>query len=491
MSLRDYQEKAVAEIRKEFTSGNRKVLLRLATGSGKTVIFSHMIKTAAERGLHAAVIVRGRKLVDQASRRLARESVPHGVMMANHWRNRPHEKIQVISIDTAISRNLRPKVDLLIIDECHLATSEGYKRFLSDYPEAFVVAVTATPYVEKGLRHVANKIVHPITMLDLIAQGYLVPFRYFAPSEPDLRNVKVSSSTKDYVNAELGEVMGTSVLTGKVIDHWIKIAQGLPTICFCVNIKHSKMMVEKFLSAGIAAEHCDADSTDNERDQTIRRLESGETKVVCNVGIFCTGIDIVSLGAIIMARPTKSKNLFIQQAGRGTRIFEGKENCILLDHSGNLHRHGFPTDEPEVDLDGKEKHTNKKEAKLCKECFAYYRGVQCPECGAEPKAVERVEIEETDDELKEIAQETDLILRELKKLQLEAKNKGRKQAWAFYRLVELYGSNAMPYIPSWFKNIYTRSVMQNKEKDLFEAVSSPDPFSNSPFTGASISRSSI
>lgn len=467
-SARPYQQQSIDEIKNEFKKGNKKVLLWLATGGGKTFIFSRMVKEAAARGKRAIIVVRGRKLVDQASQRLFREHVPHGVLMAGHWNYRPQLPIQVCSIDTLIARGLKPEADLIILDEAHLATSEGYKQFLAQY-DTFVVAVTATPYVDKGLRHVADAIVHPIKMLGLIELGYLVPFRYFAPAEPDLSDVKVSSSTKDYVSDQLEQAMVAGQLTGKIIDHWIKIANGLPTICFAVNVHHSKLLVEKFRAAGVAAEHCDADVPDAERNEIIKRVESGETKVVCNVGIFCTGVDIPSLGAIIMARPTKSKNLYIQQAGRGTRIFPGKENCILLDHAGNINRHGLPTDEPDVDLDGREEKKHVKESKICKNCFAVYRASKCPECGVEAPPAPAIEIAETNDELRELTNiEIDPIKRMLKDLQKQAKQKARKPAWAFYKLIDRFGyESAKPYLPEWFVKRYNE----------------PGPIFNSPYTG--------
>lgn len=469
--IRQYQTESLDLIRNEFIAGKKKVLLWLATGGGKTFIFSKMIKEAASRGLSAIVVVRGRKLVDQASQRLFRERVHHGVLMAGHWNYRPHIPIQVCSIDTLIARQLRPKADLIIIDEAHMATSEGYKKFLSLY-DTFVVSVTATPYCDKGLRHVADTVVHPISMQGLIDAGYLVPFRYFAPSEPDLTEVAVSRSTKDYVSEQLETAMVAGQLTGKIIDHWKKIAEGRPTICFAVNVHHSKLLVDNFLMNGVTAEHCDADTPDGERNAIISRLESGETKVVCNVGILSTGVDIPSLGCIIMARPTKSRNLYVQQAGRGTRIANEKTNCILLDHAGNINRHGLPTDEPDVDLDGKETKKIVRESKTCKNCFAVYLGKECPECGVEAPAPPKVDILETEEELKELTEaDLDIVTRTHKQLLRDALQKGRKPAWAHYRLIDRFGfDDARPNLPQWFLQHYGRSQAS--------------PFANSPYQNA-------
>lgn len=468
---RDYQAKAIESIRSEFLQGRKKVLLWLATGAGKTFIFSKMIKDASARGKKCIVVVRGRKLVDQASKRLFRESVYHGVLMASHWNYRPQAPVQVCSIDTLIARELRPEADLIVVDEAHMANSKGYKEFLSKY-NTFVVAVTATPYVDGGLKHVADSIVHPITMTELTSRGYLVPFRYFAPNDPDLRSVEISKATKDYVVDQLAGVMETKALTGEIVKHWQEIAHGRPTICFAVNVHHSKILVERFKEAGITAEHCDADSSDYEREEVIRNVERGDTKVICNVGIFCTGVDIPCISAIVMARPTKSKNLFIQQAGRGTRTLPGKENCILLDHAGNILRHGLPTDEFKVNLDGKITERSEKKTKICKVCFAAFRGTTCPECGVEPPEILPEPPEETSDRLQELTNVENPIARKFRELKAEALASGKKTAWACHRLVNTFGyEETKLHLPFWFRQ-------QHENKDAF------NPFSGSPFQPA-------
>lgn len=469
---RDYQEKGIDETRTHFAAGWMKVLIWLATGAGKTFLFCRMVKSAVERGGRCIIVVRGRKLVDQASQRLFREGVDHGVLMANHWNYRPGVRVQVCSIDTMIARDIWPEADLVIIDEAHLFTKGSKAGQIAErYPEAFIVPCTATPWVDGGLRHLADVIVHPITMEQLIEQGYLMPFRMFSPSSPDLSKVETSKSTGDYVVDQLEGAMVAGQLTGKIIDHWKKLAVGRPTICFAVNIRHSRMLVERFKAAGVRAEHCDADVPDEERNEIIKRLESGETEVVCNVGIFCTGVDIPRLGCIVMARPTQSRNLFIQQAGRGTRLFPGKTDCLLLDHAGNIDRLGFPTDEPEVSLDCLAKEGHQKKTKLCKNCFAQYRGAKCPECGVEAPEVDGPEIAETNEELKEITMD-DIILRTHKNMIKEAKKAKRKPSSAHYRLIDKFGFEAAKkYLPPAFVERYERGTSNLFANSRFKGFS--------------------
>lgn len=470
LSLRWYQEKGIDEIRECFRRGIKKVLLWLATGGGKTHCFSYMMIEAVERKRRCLMIVRGRKLVDQASKRLFHERVTHGVLMAGHWNFRPHAPIQICSIDTLMSRGIRPKADLIVIDEAHQAVSDGYKEFLKDYPDAFVVAVTATPYTKKGLRHVADAVVHPITTQQLIDEGFLVPPRYFAPAAPSLSGVRVSKSTGDYVTEELAAAMDKGSITGDIVSHWKKLGIGRPTVAFCVNVAHSKHVAEQFNAAGIPALHADADTPDGDREKAIKALERGDIKVVTNVGIFCTGVDIPPLACIIMARPTMSGNLYIQQAGRGTRPnypkgmpldtveqrlaaieASSKHNFILLDHAGNVTRHGFITYEQDVDLDGQQHQPGKgPRPHTCQECFGISAEWPCPLCGWQPVAAPSGggdrEVIQVAGELKEITGPTPIQRYEAEQYceeRLAFHLKRKHSPWqAYYNTREKYGEQA-------------------------------------------------
>ena len=294
------------------------------------------------------MVVRGRKLVDQCHKRLMREGVYHGVLMNNHWNINPSANIQICSIDTLISRKIFPPADLIVYDEAHNAVSKGYREFVSHYPNAYHLAVTATPYTDQPLTHIAEHIVKPITMQDLINKGYLVPPIYYAPKTVDVSSVKISQSTKDYVVNDLEKIINENNIVGDLVETWRSFSEHRQTLVFAVSVKHSKHIAQMFNEAGIAAEHCDAETPEREREEVIKRFESGETKVITNVNLWSTGVDIPCVGCVVMARPTKSYTLFIQQLGRGTRPFPGKENFIVLDNAGNILRHGFITEEPGV-----------------------------------------------------------------------------------------------------------------------------------------------
>ncbi len=462
--LRDYQIDSIELVKKEFSKGYKKTMLVLPTGSGKSVVACEMIKKAVERGTNVIFAVRGVSLINQISRTLFKEQVDHGVMQGSHWNRKPSSKVQVVSIDTIIKRKNFPKAEFIIIDEVDQATSNGYKEFLSMYPDAYVLGVTATPYFTKSIRHAADSYIKPITMEQLIEKNYLCPFRYFAPNTPDLSSVKISRITGDYDSLELESVMTKGALTGKIIDHWIAYGENRPTLVFGINVRHSKLLRDKFIKAGIPAEHCDANTPQEERDSVFAKLKSGELKIVCNVGIATRGFDAPFVSCLVIARPTKSLNLHIQILGRGTRLSPetGKSNCLVIDHAGNLEKLGFPTDEHEIDLDAKKKESHTKKSKICKECFAVFREDACPSCGTVPEKKDRkFNLEEADEELKELT-ERDLIRMTHNSFIKQAKKTGKKKWWAHYKLVNKYGiEKAKEFLPDRFVENYengTRNV---------------------------------
>lgn len=443
--LRPYQQKAVDEIRAIYASGVKKALLHLATGGGKTVIFCHVLKSLQSKGKKGIMVVRGRHLVDQGSQRLAREGVEHGVMMAGHWRNFSDMDVQVCSIDTLRARSLAPEADLIVIDEAHLATSSSYLELLERYgPETYILAVTATPFVPKGLRHIADEIVKPVTFDELVADGYLVPPVYYALAPPDLSGVGISRATGDFKEKDLAP--RCNEIIGDIITTWLSKGEGRPTVAFAVDVNHSKSIVKAFRGAGVPAEHIDANTPDNERLKAIDELRKGRLKVLSNVGILCTGVDMPHVSCLIMARPTLSYNLYIQQAGRGTRPADGKQNFILLDHAGNVPRHGFIETEREADLDGyqaKAKTVMVPPISTCKACFAVFPPSTklCPRCGHPNRDAEK-EVVQVDGELKLVTREDAHNIRiaarfaELKDIK---RRKGYRRGWIWFQLNKEFG----------------------------------------------------
>jgi superfamily II DNA or RNA helicase len=376
MKLRPYQQAGIEQIREHYRKGHKRVILHLATGGGKTVCFSYMLGQVAKQGKKAIMVVRGKELVDQASKRLFDCGIDnHGVLQGNHWNRKPNAPIQVCSIDTLRSRDILPDADLVVIDECQNAKSPSFKKLLEHekYKNSFFISVSATPHVKGGMGFLATKVVHPISVKELIAQGYLVKPRYFSlPSAIDKASLKFDKKTNDYTTASMADAVDRANILGDAIEHYKKLGEGRPAIYFAVSVAASQKAASDFNSAGVRAEHLDANSTDAERKEVIARLKSGETKVVTNCGILTTGVDIPCVGVIILARPTASYNLYIQMVGRGTRPYEGKKDFIVLDHAINVPEHGFIEDERECSLDDSEPNDKNRMLVTCEACYSVF-----------------------------------------------------------------------------------------------------------------------
>jgi superfamily II DNA or RNA helicase len=177
---------------------------------------------------------------------------------------------------------------------------------------------------------------------DLIAQGYLVRSRVYAPVTPDLKGVKVRAG--DYVEAQLAGRMDTDKLVGDVVTHWHRLAERRRTIVFATSVGHSRHLADEFARSSVRVEHLDGTTPELERTAMLARLASGKTEVITNCMVLTEGFDLPDIGCITLARPTKKMGLFRQMIGRGLRTADGKKDCIILDHSGAVFEHGLPED---------------------------------------------------------------------------------------------------------------------------------------------------
>lgn len=401
LNLRQYQQNAINKISQKFSRNKKRVVLQLACGGGKSVIAAEMIRRAVEKGKRALFVADILTLIDQTSDVFDSLGLRHGIIQGNNIRHRPDLPIQICSIQTLNRRQL-PDADLVIIDEVH-CFHETHKKLMEHLPNAFFVGLSATPW-RKGLGKYFDSLVVGATVLELISQGYLVDATVYGPVTPDLAGVPTAGG--DWVKGKLAKQVDTYVLNGKIVDHWLKLGENRQTICFAVNIAHSKHIVERFNSAGISAAHIDCFTKRPDRYPVIEGFKRGDIRILSSVGILSKGFDYPGAGACIMARPTKSYMLFIQMLGRAIRCFEGKTDAIVLDHAGNTERHGFITDRQPTWLDNgdernkaNERVSNEPLPKPCPNCFFLKNPKEliCPNCGFEAKV--QNEITESDEPL--------------------------------------------------------------------------------------------
>lgn len=458
IELRDYQKDLVDAVRNEIIKGNKRVIMTLPTGGGKTYIMADIAKRSVENGHNVLILMHRRLLVYQMRDRFIDYKLDCGIIMSGMETSLDCP----VQIGTIQTYHRRLKIDeiernqffinasVVMIDEAHRSLSRTFQEALSHYENKIVIGVTATPCLASGvgMGKYYNAIVDNIGVQKLIDGGHLVPGIYYAPSKPDLEKIRTIAG--DYDKKELGERMNKTKLVGDVYIQWARLAGGLQTIIFAVNVSHSKALCNEFVRNGVRAEHLDAHSSDEEREDALRRLVNGDVQVICNVGLYTEGFDYPGAQCIVLARPTKSMGLYRQMGGRGLRPYLSKKECVIIDHGGCIDRMGFLEDDVEWSLDGKKiahkkKIIRKKEKKImtCDECCFLFTGPRCPQCGLDVKNYGK-KIATTDDDLVEVGKNRKKFTMEEKKhwygmFEWYRRAKGYADGWKSHKYKTKFG----------------------------------------------------
>ena len=348
IELRDYQEECVKRVLAAYRYDPcGQELIVLPTGAGKTVIFSHVIHSlAGEYGLSALIICHRDELLNQAAdkyRLIKPDAVIGKVGSGLHQYG---GEVTVASVAT-ISRpehlkHLRAlygtgKKLLIIVDESHHAASESYQRVLQALPDAFVLMVTATPdRLDK--KQIINKVpLYQATILDMIRQRYLCDVRAIAvKTETTLDNIHTVAG--DYNQEELDLAVNTPERNKRIVEAYQEYTPGKRAIVFAVTVSHAEAIAYAFNDAGIPAAMVEGNTPLDERQHLYRAFRLGEIKVLTNVMVLSEGYDEPLVECIAMARPTQSRALYTQAAGRGLRPAPGKKYCTILDLTDNCLR---------------------------------------------------------------------------------------------------------------------------------------------------------
>lgn len=395
VSLRPYQLDAIEQIRAAIRRGKRRVLLVVPTGGGKTLTAASMIAGALARGKRSQFVAHRKELIDQTVTAFARLGITSvGVVRAGDKRRDSSQPIQVASIQTLANRT-QPDFDIVFVDEAHRSGAKSYiDHVFKRHEKAVIVGLTATPIRGDGkpLGAQYDELVVGAKYANLIADGYLCqPLGYSTPLLPDLSTVRTTAG--EYNQKDLEEAVNRGSLIGDIYTQWAKHPPAR-TVAFAVSVAHSLAIVAQFRERGVVAEHLDGTTPETDREAILARLASGETTLVSNVGVLCEGWDLPACKRLILARPTKSRGLYMQMAGRILRPHEGQVP-VIIDHGGNWDRFGPPTRDRTWSLTSK---ASDREgiapSKVCPSCMGYILASArtCPLCGVEqpvPQSPER------------------------------------------------------------------------------------------------------
>lgn len=453
MQLRGYQQAGVDALRRLYAAGLQILLYVLPTGGGKTFVFCYIANQAVARGNNVLILVHRKELLLQASRSLSELGVKHGLIAPGHTPTK--HAVQVASVQTIVRRmhTMRWRPGLIVVDEAHHLTKGSlWGKVIEFFSGVPVLGVTATPerLDGQGLGDHAGgffqEMVLGPTINELIESGNLVrPVVFSSPIEVDLTGVRKTKGG-DFNVSQLGGAVDKPRITGSAVDHYRKYLKGAPAIAFCASVAHAEHVAEQFRAAGHQAVSLDGNVPDGERKRRIADLGAGRLNVITSCDIISEGTDIPIVAGAILLRPTASVSLYLQQVGRALRMFDGKNEAIILDHVGNCLRHGLPDEDREWTLDGRAKGKRVKDddeqvnVRQCEQCYRVHKPAPCcPHCGYS-YPVQAREIEQVEGELEQITPE--MIKRERKKQQASAKSyddllkiareRGYKPGWARY-----------------------------------------------------------
>jgi superfamily II DNA or RNA helicase len=304
--LRDYQVAAIERVRELVRAKRLRPVVMAPTGAGKTHLAAEIIRLARERGKRVAFCVPALSLIDQTVEMFSASGIgDFGVVQADHPLTDWSRPVQICSIQT-LQRRKYPKVDGVIVDECHVRSK--FLEHWIHHPEwkhVPFIGLSATPW-SKGLGTVFEDLVIAATTQQLIDKGYLTPFRVFAPYHPDLSNVKVVAG--DYHEGQLSAKMNQGDLVADVVTTWKRCAENRPTFVFAVDCAHAKALQQRFIAAGVPCGYMDAFTPRQERNEIRDAFHRGELNAVANVGVLTIGIDW-DVRCIVVARPTRSEIL--------------------------------------------------------------------------------------------------------------------------------------------------------------------------------------
>lgn len=351
ITLRPYQTEAIDAVRSAESRGLRRVLLSLPTGTGKTVVFAELVR---QRGGRALILAHRDELLGQAARKVhdVWPEVRVGIVRAEQ--DKARADVVVGSVQTLIRPGRLERVlaagalSTVIVDEAHHATANTYRDILErcgvyDDGGPLLVGVTATAFRSDGgsLGDIFEEVAYESGILPMIEHGYLVDVRAKRVTLEADFGFHVRAG--DYAIGEVEDALMDADAPRHAAEAYVEHASGRKALIFTPTVRVAHAMADAFRAVGVACESLDGKTPTDERRGILRRLASGETTAVANCAVLTEGFDEPSVSCVVVSRPTRSKGLYCQMVGRGTRIYPGKQDLLILDMVGATGRHDLMT----------------------------------------------------------------------------------------------------------------------------------------------------
>ena len=402
IELRPYQREAVDSVYAYFMANHGYPLIVLPTGTGKSLVLADFSKGAIENypSTRILILTHVKELIQQNY--LAMLSIwpeaPAGIYSAGLGKRDMHSQIVFAGIQS-IHRKIKKwdAFDLIIVDEAHLiprASTTMYGKVLTGFslknPQVKVIGLTATPYrLDSGMLHkgkdaMFDGICYEADIAEMIEQGYLCEVRPKA-MKTVLDVSGVHKRGGEFIAGELEAAVNTDEITESAVDEVMELGEGRGSwLCFCSGIKHAQAVAKALRERGINCETVIGETPGPERDRILRDFKAGRIQALTNANVLTTGFDAPGVDLIVMLRPTNSTGLHVQMIGRGTRLAEGKEDCLVLDFAGNTARHG-PLDALTIKSKDEGDGDGEAPVKICPDCAEILHAAVkiCPRCGHE------------------------------------------------------------------------------------------------------------
>lgn len=448
ITLRYYQHNAVEWVlQRAAQKHNARLLIVLPSGGGKTIIAATILSLTVGRHeqAHATFVAHREELFEQMDTACRLVGIPPTVIGSRIYLARP-KNIQM-NRDVAVA-------DVVITDESHRDAGPYRRAFRQLYENTLRIGFTATPerLDGKALREDYDEMLVAAQPSELIAGGHIVaPTIFTVPPTmlPDLRRVRVSNG--EFVGGDIEQFMSTKAIMGNVVEHWCARAENRQTLVFACSVVHARKLVVEFARNGVDAGYVAGAFTKRERRDMIDSFKAREFPVLISCDLLSEGLDIPDVKCVVMARPTASLVVSNQQAGRCARPSRNDDRTpLILDHVGNVLRHGYPHADREWSLDGIKERKEPLVITACPKCHAVVpRNKTCKECSTDLKPqnttsllTDDIDVKELPGELIEYAAAIPEAIRlaEFKKLREFAVRRGFSIEWATDVFKAKYGS---------------------------------------------------